>query len=327
MITSEELKNIILSVFPESKLQSFIRKGYWVADEKSEWRGGYIIIFTLNNDKKYCIKLVPDTNWSRDSFMGELGAISLLQEHNFPVPNLVNINYSKEVIEYPYYISEFLNGIKLCTLWIQEPEDVKRGLYYVLGKLFSKMHTIHHTVSGLLTKDPYNVRYPSKNPTDHMSKAEIKNGEGKKAKELGILSENTYNKINELWEENLEFLKDHKPTLIHYSPFCWNLSFLKSNGKWKVSKMMALGDVLWWDSAVNLAFLKYPPFMHITESHWKGFLQGYKHPVDERRINLYAIMIRICTAMGTYYEPKYLKNPYLRKRLENDVELLIERIE
>lgn len=317
MIASKKLKEIILSVFPGNKLQSFTTRGYWVADEKSPWQGGYIIIFTLNTNRKYCMKLVPDYNsseWSLNNFMGELGAISLLQKFNFPVPNIVHTDFSKELIEYLYYISEFLDGIKLCTLWIQEPEELKSELFFVLGKFFNKLHTIHHTVSGLLTKDPFKVRHPDINPTDFIFNAEIKNGGGKKARELGLLSENTHNKVIELWEENLEFLKDHRPTLIHYSPFCWNLSFLKSNGKWKVSRMTALGDVLWWDSAVNLAFLSHPPFMYISEFHWKSFLQGYRHPIDERRLNLYAIMIKICTAMGTYYEPEYLKNPYIKNR-------------
>jgi hypothetical protein len=133
----------------------------------------------------------------------------------------------------------------------------------VLGKFFGKMHTIHHTISGMLTKDPYKVRFPNINPTDYMFNTEIKNGGGRKANELGLLPDNTFNKINELWEENLEFLKEHRPTLIHYSPFCWNLSFLKNNGKWQVSKMMALGDVLWWYSMVNVAYLRYRPYYSI----------------------------------------------------------------
>ena len=115
MIASKKLKEIILSVFPENKLQSFITRGYWVAEEESPWRGGYIIFFILNTNRKYCMKLVPDYNsseWSLNNFMGELGAISLLQEYDFPVPNIVHTDFSKELIEYKDAHQRFLDELK-----------------------------------------------------------------------------------------------------------------------------------------------------------------------------------------------------------------------
>ena len=164
-LTKKKIIELILRVFPDNTVNSFIIKGYWVKDEKSSFRGNYIIFFTLNSNKSYCMKIVTNINDLEDYFMGELGAISLLRKHNFSVPNIVHVDYSKKEFEYPFYILDKLEGIKLATLWIQESEDIKRHLYYVLGNYFCKMHSIHHTISGLFTQDPYITRYPDMNPT------------------------------------------------------------------------------------------------------------------------------------------------------------------
>jgi hypothetical protein len=128
------------------------------------------------------------------------------------------------------------------------------------------------------------------------------------------------------WEEHMDYLKDHQPTLIHFSAFCWTISLLRHAEQWQVSKLTALGDVMWWDPALQLALMKYPPFMHIEEQHWQNFLKGYEYAVDEQRINLYALFTTICAAMGIYAEPAYVRNPYVRNELQEKVDRLLEKI-
>jgi hypothetical protein len=66
--------------------------------------------------------------------------------------------------------------------------------------------------------------------------------------------------------------------------------------------------------------------MRISDSQWRSFLEGYGTGVDEKRIDLYGLMVTICAAMGTYYEPDYLKNMYVRDDLNSDIDLIIDRI-
>ena len=84
--------------------------------------------------------------------------------------------------------------------------------------------------------------------------------------------------------------------------------------------------MMWWDPALQLALMKYPPFMHIEEQHRQDFLKRHELSVDEKCINLYALLMSISAAMRIYAEPAYVRNPYVRDDVQKNSGELLKKI-
>lgn len=105
----------------------------------------------------------------------------------------------------------------------------------------------------------------------------------------------------------MDYLNDHQPTLVHGSPLPWSIYLSKENDRWRVTKLTALG-VQWWDSAVDIGYLCYLPFSHVSPELWQAFLSGYGPAPDQKRILLHTLTIRFMAAMGAFVEPKTERN-------------------
>ncbi len=323
----ERVKRVIAEAFPQRRLASLTDRGTWDPTPQAPWHGAHVIYFTLDDNSRYCLKS-PTSDTAEDTVKSDLQTIALLRQHGLPAPRVILAETGDNPLGAPFYVMEHLAGTKLCTLWLQVCEDEKRALFFALGQLLARMHAIHNTRSGLISgDDPYRVKYPDTMPNDFMFQAELQGGSGKRALERGFLSPGNHAAVLNAWQRHMPYLKAHQPSLIHFSTFCWTVSFLRHDGQWTVSRMTALSDVLWWDPACNLALVRYPPFMHISQADWESFLQGYGHTVDEKRVALYGLLTTISAAMGTYLEPGYLTNPYVRDDLNRNVEALLDRVE
>lgn len=71
----------------------------------------------------------------------------------------------------------------------------------------------------------------------------------------------------------------------------------------------------------------YPPFGEIKEDEWKAYEKGYGELPERKRILLYAVMQRLCTAMGVYMEPYMQQNEEWRANCLKDVEEFLNEIE
>jgi hypothetical protein len=67
--------------------------------------------------------------------------------------------------------------------------------------------------------------------------------------------------------------------------------------------------------------------MSIERRHWESFRKGYKNPIDNRKITLYAILITLMAATGTFYEPKTMSNIYSGNEVNKRIEQLVEQVE
>ena len=90
---------------------------------------------------------------------------------------------------------------------------------------------------------------------------------------------------------------------------------------------MSLGDVMWWDAAYDIAFLRYPPFGEVGAEQWNAFARGYGQLPEDKRILLYAVMQRLCAAMGVYIEPEMPGNEEWRKNCLNDLKHFLKVLE
>ena len=65
--------------------------------------------------------------------------------------------------------------------------------------------------------------------------------------------------------------------------------------------------------------------MDIRDENYKYFMKGYNVELNERNVILYGILITLLAASGTFYEPAELKIIDLKNRLNENMELLVER--
>ncbi len=331
----QQILELVKAAFPHEEILHIQDRGYWLNDAEYHaehlrtgeiWRGRRIIPFQLRNGAKYCLKLAnPQDEWEAD-FTSELATYKLLSHTDVPVPRVIKVDLTHQHLETNYLILSHLDGVKLCTLWLQSDEATQRALSRELGRVYRQIHHITGTQSGLFQSadDPYAVRFPV-HPTDFMLERELKNGAGLRAVREQVISEQTYHQILTLWETHGDYLKAHMPTLIHYSAFCWTIGFSYTHA-WRVTKLTGCSDMFWWDPAVNLSLFKYSHFMKTHASHWQAFQEGYGDHIEPKRIALYGLFTKILAAMGGHREPSYLRNPFLRTRLETELKAIIAEI-
>jgi hypothetical protein len=279
----------------------------------------HIVEVKLDGDGIVFFK-IQTTDWNMTGF--EERGVQLFQEHGLPTPKILAVDVSCEIFPHPYLIEEWRGGTRLGTLLEKVDEIEAERIYETLGYFYRKMHTIHNERSELLIPFPN-----SPHPNEYMYQAEIVGGSGKKALEEKRIPQTTYDHAVALWEEHLDYLKDHQPSLINGSPFLWSI-YLEQDGRdWVVTKISPMAELIWWDPAYNLAFLQYPPFGKVSASRWEAFLRGYGVEPERKRVLLYLVMQRLCAVMGTYEAPKDMYNDAWVDECLVDLDTILDEIE
>jgi hypothetical protein len=304
------IKQAVSKHLPGRTVQGIKDRGVWERQ---------IFEVTLDEDEIVYFK-IQLTDWNMTGF--EVKGVQLFKEHGLPTPKILAVDYSCEILPHPYLIQEWRGGKRLGTLLEIVDEVDAEHIYETLGYFFRCMHNIHNERSELLIPFPN-----SPNPNDYMYQAEIVGGSGKKALEEGRITQESYNRAVALWDENLDYLKDHQPSLTSSSPFLWSIYLEFDDQGWSVTKISPMAELGWWDAAYNLAFLKYPPFGQVSASYWEAFLRGYGTEVERKRMLLYLIMQRLCAAMGIYKAPQNTYNDTWAKNCLVDFDAILNEIE
>lgn len=278
---------------------------------------------TLSNNDIVFFKLITHPEWV--GMKHEYNVVNMLHMNNLPAPKVLAIDDTCKYIPYPFLIQKKIGGKRLGDLLEIVSSQDKINIYRQLGHFYKKLHSVKGKESGLWAEgNPMDVMY-SLSPNDYMFNVEIVNGSGELAYKSGFITKKLHNEIIKLWSDNMDYLKDHEPSMVHISPFYWNI-YLEKKSHWKITKILSLGDVMWWDAAYDIATLKYPPFGEYNESLWEAFLETYGEEPDEKRMLLYSIMHRLCASMGVYMEPDKYKNNSLKKSLSNDLIEVIDKL-
>ncbi len=292
----ENVTRAVKKCLPGRTVQSISDRGIWMRHiYEVQLDGGEIVFLKINVHPQ-----------SITDARHEARVAKLFKEYGLPAPQVLAVDLSGEIISQPYLIEYGLGGIRLGVLLGQVSHAESLAIYETLGKFYCQMHAIRHDRSGVWNEDP-DQTLPT-HPNDYMYRAEIVEGSGRRALELGRISQRSYDRIVELWADHLQELKAHQPSLIHGSPFWWNIYLERDGEGWRVVKLTSLDDVMWWDAAYDLAFLRFPPFGESDLQHWQAFLSGYGVPPEEKRLTLYLLMQRLCAAMGVYAEPASPEN-------------------
>lgn len=283
---------------------------------------------TLDNEKTYFLKVQTNSEWV--GVEQEALVTRFFYNHNLPCPKLIAEDYTSDIIPYSYIIEECVGGLKLETLLQTLNLEQLSNIYEVIGEFYKKMHSIKNIQSGVWGDTPYDIKYPT-HPARYMYQAEITNGSTLQAKDRGFITEYTYNRLNNIWRKNLTYLMDSDISLIHLSPFTWNIYLDESNDIWEVTKVMSLSDVMWWDPAYDIATIKYPPFGDHCKETWKAFISGYRRNYEEKRLLLYRLLHHVCAVMGTYLEPNTeahsIWKKYKSANLDTDLNAIMDLID
>lgn len=314
-IVVKRIPDAIREYMTGCKIRSITDRGIWIHHH-------YEVV--LDNGMTVFFKVGEKPEWS--DVKHEADVTKFFIANDLPVPRTLAVDTSASILPYPYIIQEKIGGTRLCNLLNQVNSEEQPSIYEVIGKLYRKIHNIKNARSGLWGDSPRTIRYPI-SPTDYMFHAEIIDGSGKKALLEGRISQRTYQRIVTYWQDNLDYLKNHQPSLIHFSPFLWNIYLDKTDNEWQVTKLMALSDVMWWDAACDLAELQYPSFGEFNKANWDAFLKGYGTIPDRKRILLYAVLQRLCAVMGIYMAPKMEGNEAWAEQRISDVESYLNDIE
>lgn len=147
------------------------------------------------------------------------------------------------------------------------------------------------------------------------------------ALQQGRITQRTYDRVVNVWAGHLDGIKRHQPSLIHYSAFLWTIYLDREHGAWRVAKFTSLGDVMRWDPAYDLACLRFPPFGQVSPARWNAFLRGYGPAPPRKRVLLYALMQRLCAAMGSYWEPPTAQARAWAQSCLTDLDVFMDEIE
>ncbi len=306
----EDINKAVSVHLPGRTVQRINDRGIWER---------HIVEVSLDDGEIVFFK-IQTTDWNMTGFE-EIG-VQLFQEYGLPSPRILAIDKTCQILPNPYLIQEWRGGTRLGSLLGIADEAESDRIYEALGHFYRQMHAIHNQRSGLLIPFP-----GSPSPSEYMYQAEIVGGSGQQALERGRITQITYDRAVALWKENLDYLKDHQPVLINGSPFLWTIYLEKSERGWSVTKLTPMAELMWWDSAYNLAFLQYPPFGQFYTSRWGAFLRGYGSEPERKRILLYLVMQRLCAAMGIYKQPPNAQNAAWAEKCLSDLDVILDEIE
>lgn len=315
MIDLSKIKQAVESHLPGAIVTKVFDRGQWVRR---------IYQVELSNGETVFLKVITNPDWAE--LKHEANVVDMMIKHDLTAPKVLTMDNTGHLIDFPFLIQEQVGGEKLSDLLHKVSSTEKQQIYKAIGKFYRKMHQIRGIKSGLWdVKDPYKVKYEI-SPNNYMLQAEIIEGSGRKALASGLISKSLYQQIVDIWQQNIEYLNDHQPVMTHVSPFLWNIYLGKCDQKWQVTKIMSMGDVMWWDSAYDLATLKYPPFGAYDEASWQSFLESYNSVPEEKRLLLYSLMHQLCAAMGVYMEPQMYKTADSYQNIASRLAQIVEQI-
>ena len=249
--------------------------------------------------------------------INEVRLCEMLRANRLPAPETLFVDAEGVYPGRPFLIQSNLEGYRLSQWLTMADREELTGLFSCIGETYKRIHSIKGLKSGVW--DGGSEKTLPISPNDFYFNTEILSDSGKAAFESGIITKSEYVKIQSIWEANLPALKNHQTALVHGSPFPWTICLLKGeDGNFKVTRLNALGDFLWWDPAYDLPFLLYPPGYEWSTDWQRSFIAAYGLLPEDWRINLYAILQHLCALNDIYLAPPDSPGP----RIPNEAVIL-----
>lgn len=315
MVTGEEVFQIAQAHFPENNISWVEELGVWV-------RQNYRVHFTDRKPVVYKFNVEPD--WL-DSSVHEYRVSELLAKKSLPTSPVLVVDDSKREIPYSYIAVEQGSGDRLDRWMRIKPDDEITHMYRAIGRFYKHVHEIEGQTSGVWVNDPNQVMDIS--PTEYLFENEIVGGSGEALVNKGAINKLVHQRIIDTWQANLPYLKNHKPVMVHGSPFPWTIYLENEKRDWQVTHITGLAETFWWDGAYDLAFLIEPPFTFMFDQWRIAFLQGYGVKPDIRRLMLYRLLQILCAVNNVYKQPHMGQEETWRQSALNSIPGLLKSLE
>ena len=302
-ITLQQVQQAAETHLPGRTVQAVEPLGSWIRQNyRIVLDGGQIVFLKVDNYANL------DGLTEKEAFI-----VTLLQSHDLPAPRVLAVDTTCSVIAYPYLIQEQITGMRLDRLLGQVEKVEACKVFEAVGRFYRRLHAVHHDRSGYIMGAGEVLPH---SPNDYMHRQVIVEL-GREAVERGILAADVYEQLVQVSAHHLDYLKAHTPTLIG-GGLLWTIALDRdASGQWQVVRLMDLPDMLYWDPAFDLAFLRYPPYMDLDPALWQAFLVGYGHVPEDKRLMLYRLIQCVDAALGNYEAPPDLFDPAWVQRVSH----------
>jgi hypothetical protein len=315
MLTETDVLRLAQSHFPDNTITWIEDLGNWV-------RHNFRVHFT---DRKAVVyKFNINTDWL-DGSVHEYRVTEILEKNGLPISPVMVVDDTRQEIDHTFVAVEQGAGERLDRLMRLKPDDEIKLMYQAIGKYYRKLHEIKGKNSGVWVNDPEELLEVS--PTDYLFENEIVGGSGAALVTKGFLNKLLHQRIIDVWQANLAYLKQHQPAMVHGSPFPWTIYLVKQGSAWEVTNITGLGDTFWWDPVYDLTFLLEPPFTFMFDQWRIAFLQGYGAKPEVRRLMLYRLLQIICAVNNVYMQPKHDQTETWKQSALNTIPGLLKTLE
>jgi hypothetical protein len=288
-ITLNQVQRAVEKHLPRRTVQKIDDLGVWIRHN-----------YRITLDGKQVVFLKVDNYADMEGLTEKEAFISrLLQANGLPAPRVLAVDTTCSLIGYPFLIQEAIMGTRLDRLLAQVDHKEACVIYETIGRFYRRLHAISHERSGYIMGAGEVLPL---SPNDYMYRQVIVEN-GRQAVEQGLLDQAVYERLICVSEEHLDMLKAHTPALIG-GGLMWTITLNRdASGQWQVARLMDLTDMLYWDPAFDLTFLRYPPYTQLDDELWQAFLVGYGDVPDEKRLKLYLLIQRVDAVLNNYIAP------------------------
>lgn len=239
MISKSEALKVARLIFPKTKGVKKINKGF---------SHNIFEIKTGEFPKKVILKVCIQERENHFSLKKEARIHEMLKGIGIPVPEVIKVDDSKEIISAEFMICEYVPGTDLDKIWNKISKKEQEEIATKMGEILGKIHEIKFDKYGYLKtngiKDEYNW---------------ILKGKGKKVKlnpsSLAILSwtlndfgrlfvnksfsNEKLNKIFNYLHKNQKLSECYeKPSLVHGDFDILNIKVKKIKGNWEICSLL-----------------------------------------------------------------------------------------
>jgi aminoglycoside phosphotransferase (APT) family kinase protein len=146
---SFELANQMVSAHCQVALQSLqvIKGGYFAS----------VYAATLENGLKVIIKTTPEDQFNmtyeKHLIYAEYAALQLLAREQLSVPKVIAFDASRQFLEHPFLLLEFIEGITYDKVKATLPAESQAEIEQKIGQMLQKIHRIKGTGFGAIAPD------------------------------------------------------------------------------------------------------------------------------------------------------------------------------
>ena len=234
----------------------------------------------------------------------EVDVYRMLEQTEIPVPRIIAVDYSRELVDCDYFFMEYLLGDtwgKFIHTGVISPENT-RVLHRELGRNTARLHTIKGNYFGYIRDDKF-YRHPTwREAFRAMVDSLIQDGR-RDGVELPYSA--VYDTFEPLWSLLDEITE---PSLVHYDMWAKNILLIKRNGQYIIDGIIDLERCFYGDPIAE--YISTVTIVGNLEQA-EDFISGYNEVLpfrftenDKIRLGMYKVYMGLLVGIEIYRYPE-----------------------